>query len=407
MNMLQHQLPKSEKRTSWLLFLLGLGTMTQINIGGYTAISEFFLVLLMPISLMRNWIYFRRDGCEGFLWLLILWAVGQFCTDLYVRNSIPAMIRGQIPPIGILAALVTIYPLVRRSPYSFRSFLFGVALSGIVSIFIFQPGSIVGSVGVASGQQTGVEATVGYKLFWFSKVGEWLTLPIAGWYLTFPHWLSVFIAAFLSVFALATGGRSAFLVSAFTAFLLFIGKKTQRKMMWIKKNWFLLLIAMAAMGPVLKFAYKQAATSGWMGEEEYQKYEKQAKGKSTLQTLMSGRVDFFIALEAIKDHPIIGHGSYAMDTHGYIVDFLHKYGEPKEADAVEELRNALGAGVIPSHSHIMTYWLWGGLRECCRGFIFWCCWREPSVNECMYFLRSMAILLCLFLGCSGRSCFRR
>ena len=86
---------------------------------------------------------------------------------------------------------------------------------------------------------------------------------------------------------------------------------------------------------------------------------------------MSGRKEFFIAISAIVDHPLIGFGPRAEDRNGYAERFLRKYGG-REALAVYAYyqRQYAAMGLrpqIPTHSHIMSAWLWCGLP----GMLFW------------------------------------
>lgn len=353
--------PAERSAARWL-FLIGLGSSTQINIGGYTAISELLLVLYMPIAMAKNWGLFRRDRCTAILWLLIIWGLGQLATDLSIGNYFAFMIRGLIPPVGIFAALITVYPLLKRNPDGLKWILLGTAISGVVSIFVFQHGSDIDTAEVRSGAMSVSEAVMGYKLFWVGKLNEWLALPVKGWYMHMPHGGNVVIAAFLAVFGLASGGRSAFLVCMVSTLLLMFGGKSSRKMRWLKKSWPILVGLLIVLIPIVKFTYQFAASSGWMGEEELAKYEEQSKGKSGLETLMAGRAEFFIALSAIKDKPLFGHGSHALDTAGYKLNFFIKYGADEETlKRIQGVEKISGVRTIPAHSHIAEFWMWAGI----------------------------------------------
>lgn len=352
---------REERKISKILFLIGLFTSTYINIGGYTSISELVLVMMMPIMLVKNFRFFVNDQCATIVWLLILWMVGVVVSDIYNHNSFPFFVRGFIPPLGMLSALIVIYPLLRKHPEGLRWILMGVALSNIISIFAFQSGAVQGSSEVLSGSVSASDAVIGYKLFWVGKLNEWLSLPIKGWYMSMPHGLNVAIAIFLSIFGLASGGRSAFMYGFVTVLFLFLGGKSRTHMTWLKKCWPIVLVAFLLLFPVIKFVYKEAATRGLMGDEEQDKYELQAKGHSALETLIAGRGEFFIALSAIKDKPLIGHGSHALDTKGYIIDHVSKYGMSKDLENAIRLEQIRGIRTIPAHSHIAEYWMWAGI----------------------------------------------
>lgn len=352
----------AERSASFWLFMIGLGSMTQINIGGYTAISEFFLVLLFPIALIKNYRLFAKDHCKTMVNLLLLWMVGTCLTDYVTGNYFMFFIRGFIVPLGTLAALVTIYPLLRRNPDALKWFLIGAAISGVVCIFVFQPGTTLDTNAVQSGAMSASEMRMSYKLFWVAQLNTWLGLPVEGWYMTFPTAAAVVIGLFLSVFSLVTGGRSAFMVLFFTTVLIALCGHSQKRLQGMGRNALLMVACLALLAPVVKGVYKVAATKGWMGDKEFDKYEAQAKGATILETLMKGRMEFFISLIAALDKPFLGHGSHARDTKGYVMDYLVKYGADYDAiKRLEMTERMYGVRLIPAHSHITCYWLWAGI----------------------------------------------
>lgn len=352
----------AERSASRWLFLIGLGSQTQINVGGYTAISEFFLVICLPIAILRNYSIFKKDRCSTMLWLLILWMIGVCVTDIATNNFFAAFIRGFIAPLGILASLVVIYPLLKRNRDGLKWFLLGVAISSVVSIYIFQAGSIVGASDVLSGNMSASEARVGYKLFWVEQMSTWLGLPVKGWYLNFPIAGSVAICFFVSAYSLLTGGRSAFIMSFLSSLLLLFCGHSRSKMKGLAKHGVIVIVGLLILTPLIRLVYKEAAISGFMEEGEFDKYEKQAKGKTVIEILMSGRGEFFIAMSAILDKPILGHGSYARDDKGYTLNYFIEHGADYETiNRIQAYESLIGARTIPAHSHIACFWMWAGI----------------------------------------------
>ena len=352
----------AERSASFWLFLIGLGTTTQISVGGYTAISEFFIVALLPITLVRNWRVFAQDRCMTILYLLLLWIGGVCLTDFLVDNYFWAFIRGLIPAVGTFAALITIYPLLKRNPDALKWFLLGLAISGVVSIFVFQPGTTLGSHNVRSGAMSASEARMSYKLFWVNQLNTWLGLPIEGWYMALPNCISVIIGVFLAMFSLVTGGRSAFLVSFLSTVIIFLCGHSRERMRAIGRHTMFIIVGLALLAPIVKLIYKEAATRGIMGDYEADRYEEQAKGASIIETLMRGRGEVFIAVLAALDKPFLGHGSMARDTKGYVLNYVVKYGNDYETiKQVMDNERAYGVRLIPAHSHIICYWMWAGI----------------------------------------------
>ena len=105
--------------------------------------------------------------------------------------------------------------------------------------------------------------------------------------------------------------------------------------------------------------YGYAAESGALGAEAQAKYEMQASRK--LGLLFGGRTEVVVALYAIADSPLIGHGSWARDRE-YASLLLELQGYGPIARQI-----ALGSAVIPSHSYIFGAWMQAGLM----GTVFW------------------------------------
>lgn len=362
---------KNRSSAFWL-FMLGMFSLTQVNIGGYLAISEILCLLIGPIMFFRDISVFKRDGIMPVFWLLFLWLCGAVFVDLKVHSSLPAMLRGIAVPIVIIVNLASMYKPLRNDPMNIKWFAIGSFISSIVSVFVFQAGS---DVGAAENQGlSAMEATLGYKLFWQTRISTLLSLPMTCWYLSFPFGLLILLKLASTGFALFSGGRSAFATSAVAFGLLFIGRQNPQKMKSIRKHLMLLVLIFVPLLLLIKAGYGYAARNDWLGYEEEAKYYLQSQGGKggVLSMLMSGRSEFFIGLIAALDKPIIGHGSHALDTGGYRERFLAKYGNMEDLYKYEmALRRAAAEGVtsphIPAHSHIITFWMWHGIFA----LIFW------------------------------------
>ena len=214
-----------------------------------------------------------------------------------------------------------------------------------------------------------VEETVDYKLYWIGFVDESLLLPVRGWFLSTPSVYSLIAVGGAAMFSLLQGARSAFLSYVISFVLIFFGTRARNGIEFVKRHFGLLCLVIICMMAMAKSGYKYAASNGLLGESEEKKYEEQTKaGDSPLQMIISGRVVFFVGAYAALEHPIVGRGSWAMDYDGIYIDFLRKYGVQEDYErAIEVQRRHTFIGKIPSHSHIVTYWLWHGIF----GLIFW------------------------------------
>lgn len=348
-------------REDVLCFFVGLWGLTQIHIGGYLGISELIMAMIAPFSLARNFQMFVRDKMMRIISLSLLWAFGAVLSDMVLDNPLPLILKGVAPSLVVFSTIVVVYPLLRRSPESLKWLVFGLAISGVVCIFIFRPGAGGGSDG-------SVEGMMSYKLFYVNQLSTWLGLPIRGWYLSIPTWFSVASAVFIGMFALASGGRSDFLIAIISAVLICLGRKRADTMQWIRKHFIYFVLVCLASLAIIRTVYFVAAQSGFMTEADRTKIEHQTsdKDRGILRILMSGRAEFFIALFAALDRPILGHGTYALDTAGYRHEFISRYGNDEDVQRMI-LLNETAVGQIPSHSHILGEWMNHGIF----GGLFW------------------------------------
>lgn len=113
--------------------------------------------------------------------------------------------------------------------------------------------------------------------------------------------------------------------------------------------------------------YGYTARHGLLGGQVLQKYETE---QSSLG-ILSGRPEIIVAARAIRDSPIIGHGSWAKDPK-YVADLqaeLHKAGYrgstvPRSPD------------LIPTHSHLFGAWVEAGIL----GALFWLWMLALAIN---------------------------
>lgn len=351
----------------WLL-LIGIFATTRINIGGKLGISEFCMFLVAPFVFFQNQAIFRREKVTGYLLLAFLWLAGAVFSDLYNHTYYIMALKGIASPLMVIVNSIVLYILLRKNPQNIRYFLLGIAISSVISIFIFQKTTDEDYVMVGSAYNA-VTGALHYKLFWGNQVLGWLGALLAGWYLAIPKMMSLLLALAIFFTYAAAGGRSAAMVYLLTAILIFIGGKKATSMSNVRKHFVILLAILVSVAIAFKATYKYAAELGLMSESEERKYERQTSGGKGgfLAMLMSGRSEIFIAATAALDKPLIGHGSHAIDNNNYVADFFMKYGS--DIDKKLYYQSALdNIHRIPFHTQIVTFWMWHGIF----GLLFWC-----------------------------------
>lgn len=361
----------NDKRICWYMFFLGLFIRTQIHLIGYIGLSELVVAVSAPFVYARHSSAMKRDGMSAILSLAVMAIVGCVLSSLINGSSFSQFIRGFAQTYMTWAALVVGYHLLSGNIMSYKWFILGGFLSGILSIYFMQGAAVTagGAYGVTG--DAAVEMVKGSVLFWKNRILPVMNLPISMFYLQCPYPYSVIapmIYAFLGMYMSSGSGRGTFVVVMVSSALLAIGGKTPRRLSKLRKYlWFYMILGMVFLSG-LKTVYSWAASTGRLGEHAERKYKDQTqKGTDALSMLISGRVDFFVGLYACLQKPIAGYGPWPIDKEGYRARFLLKYGTDEEVKNAIEFASVYSMKGIPAHSHLVGYWLEYGVL----GLPFW------------------------------------
>lgn len=408
------QKPSGKCAFSLPLFLLGLFSETQIQVIGSIGIAELAMFVLGPFFLIKDWPQLRQKKFTLFLWLLILMFFSGMFSNWYNHTPFAAAIRGLATPYSFLMGIATFHHFLKGDIKKTRWFFIGVALSVIVSIFVFQRASVRFEGGYELSAAEAMERKMNYSLFWLQQISSALVMPINAFYLEVPKAYPVCVVAFLLYYGFVkSNNRSSLFIFSISLFLLIVGGKQSRAMQFVKKNFAALVITALMLAPVGNVVYKRAAESGFLGEKAKVKYEKQVgQDAGVLRTIMGGRSDFFIGLTACLDKPITGHGAWAQDTQGYVVNFYAKHGAAARDIEWLQSEEERGRIRIPGHSWLIVSWLWYGI-----GGLLWalyvgklilgtlknCLGVIPHLYGYFAFLLPMHLLNWLFSPLGGRT----
>lgn len=363
--------------SSILLFLVGLGSITQFHFVGSIGLSELPIFLLAPIVFLLDFKQLKKDGFLPFVGLSILACVG--CLISSIINETPGIIfiKGLANPYSIFAVTVILHRLLRNNFNGLKFFLIGVFLSSIISIFIFQQETFTVHHGEINTGDVATEMVMSYPLFWSAKIKQLLSLPSCTHYLPMPLSYSAgacLVSAFVYLFYSGSSGRAAALATFASTVLILVFKKSRRQMQKMGRHVILLGFAVLLALMAFKFGYSFAASSGLLGYDVQQKYFSQTRmGSGALQMLMSGRMEFFCAVLACLDHPIVGFGPRGEDTEGYVERYLQKYGAPEDYVSYVNynyrvaMENGYVYKSIPAHSYIGMFWVYYGIF----GLVIW------------------------------------
>ncbi|MBE6381542.1 MAG: hypothetical protein E7049_00830 [Lentisphaerae bacterium] len=345
--------------------------MTKIYFLGTISLSELGAFLIAPIVFILNYKKIRDDGFLPFIWMVAIVMVSMFISSWYNSTAFPYVVKSFAVLYSIFAHIVVFHKLLRDNYSAHGWYLLGVAISSVISIFYFNPTAMVSESGMSYIGEVEAEDIVAGPLFWVSKIVPWFTLPISAIYLKMPLLYSIMMPLIATAVMVSTSvsGRSASLSILLACALICLGRKSRHSMSAIGRHFVKLMILLVLVVVAGATAYKYTAAHGFLGEDARLKYEGQTRHSSSiLSLLMSGRKEFFAAIPAVVDKPIVGHGPFARDTEGYWERFLSTYGDIEDLQGYYfMLKNNLGIPIIPTHSHIMGFWVFYGIG----GLLFW------------------------------------
>ena len=368
---------KPHKNLTFVLFLLGLFSMTQIRIIGAIGIAEIPIYILAPYLFLVDYQSLKNDGFLPIIWLALLTCVCACISSCINHTYIAEAIKGFATPYSIFAVMVVLHRLLRKDLSGYKWILLGAAFSQILNIFIFQQSAEMsafseGATGFEAGRRIAETSTI----FWTSRIRPFIDAFVGGWYTQMPLPISILLIACFAIFSAVstTSGRSMAAVTIIGLGLLFIGGKSRRRMLFFKRQFYFFVILSILGIVVLSEGYRLSALNGLLGEKAKMKYESQMQErKGVIGILKGGRGEVFIGLTACLDKPFFGHGPWPIDDNDYIKRYVEKYGTPTEWEGFFNHERYLASigyrryHMIPAHSHLIAFWLYYGII----GLVFW------------------------------------
>jgi len=341
---------RDASRFSWLdaaAFLAPTLMCVEVKIVGRLFGSDIFLVAILPLLLRSRWRLLTARLPMTVLRLELLWLAGQVATDLWRGTPFEDFARGWSLIAFGLFHFATLYMLLYGSRQRIVEFAIGLAVGGILAFFL-DPNVFAAA----------------YP--WEFGVGYPITILIVVAAAAIFDGGSVFASAATLLFATALnlylGARSLGGVCFMASVFLMMQRESarlSRTSRWVTIA--LGIAGLAAVGGTFKI-YDFAASAGLLGFHAQEKYDIESAGE--FGVLVGGRGQIFSSALAIRDAPILGHGSWALDTdyalqsHMIMRDLGYR---PLDRDP------QAATGVISSHSYLFGAWVDAGIA----GAIFW------------------------------------
>lgn len=337
------------------ILLVGVFSSFYINFIGQLYITEVILILLFPFQWMRNWNVLLKGKLTGRILLFgSLWFVSQVFTDLIRSTPTNDMLRGWAGILVLLVTFSSLYLLIKRSIRRIQIFLLGYTIGVLASLYIQPPYYFAGEPWKFG---FGYPTTLLVLLFILQTTGKKFS--------DLKKWVLPLLA--LGGLSIYLNARSLGAMIILTALILWLrntnfGKEilTRVRPQSIVAGG--LILGLTIWGLISVYAF--AAQKGYLGEEARQKYTWQYSGQFGL--LLGGRSEILASAVAIRDSPIIGHGSWARDsTYRVFLYRLIDFGYQLPQEELDRYVNE--SDLIPAHSHIFQAWVWAGIL----GAVFW------------------------------------
>jgi O-antigen ligase len=327
------------------IFILGAAGVFSFNIVGALPGGEILLFPVLPLLLLSRG---RRAFSPQYLWFYILvagWLLGTLIADTYLGspavNRMKGIARVVFFALDFMALAILLNNRVRR--------MVVFALS-IVTVMLSYVLLFRGQFAL-QWKFGGASATIMLSL-----------LAASHFYARRKHPVWIGISLVLAGLNLVYAFRSQMVIVLLsTALILPIfserealqNDRSRRTLKTFKL--IALLIAAGASIYLANQAFKIGSERGLFDEEVAGKFQAQSNGK--LGVLFGGRPETLVAIQAIRDSPLLGHGSFATDRHYLELrqDLQYEYGY-SESDEPEEI-----GAPIPTHSHLTMAWVESGI----------------------------------------------
>lgn len=354
-----------DTRWKWRSFLTGLGSQLFVRLIGYLAFTELFFLITLPLRIQSvSAAILRTPYTTAFTVLWLLNILAAIFANLLNGSPFDILARGVSRPVFIGLDVICLLSLWLRRPNGIEYFMLGYPISLIASRFVFKSGAEEW-LGSNTLDFTDWKSNTSYIV-----VG--LLYPVVARYYRRSPLLIAAVTAATAVLFMLMGSRAFSLTQFLAAVLMvvFSGKTNtaaqgfrvilrKRRSMLLKIVVGCLIATATAYGAGQ--AYKAMTRAGYLGDKELRKLEDQEGAAGGV--LVGGRFGFLVGLWAACHKPLLGHGSWPLDTYGYtqqVVDYF----QINTQDAKLMTKKLYW---IPSHSAIVGGWVEHGFLE----LLFW------------------------------------
>ncbi|TMV10340.1 hypothetical protein FGK63_04580 [Ruegeria sediminis] len=317
--------------TGLLAFAAGALSTTTINLVGNLYLSEIIALVAVVIANSRTTLHWNSHQTVIISGLILI-LLGLVISDTINSTAPNDMLRGWANPLFAIIGILFLTDLFTRNERAILLWLGGSALAHVFVIDQYQLSEVLAG-------------SNGFK----ARVAPILIPAI----LIF----SPFMARFgkdANLFLFTVVGLTFVLLGARSSGLFFMATAAVLSMMRLKRGGHRYVFAgvLLALGYVLYLVYVDYILKSGQISNSLDQFSRSANPYNPFELIRQGRSEFFVALTAIRDAPLFGHGSWAQDTAGTYSELLA---------LIKGRTNVYYSSIIVSHSVLLTTWMWGGI----------------------------------------------
>jgi hypothetical protein len=334
------------------LVILSSLAVFNFNLVGSLPGCELGVLFMLPFLLLRHGARAFKREYLWFYMLLALWLFGTVFGDLYLGSTMTNRVKGVARVIFLGLDFMTLAILINGKTRGKIAFTLG-----------FVP--VMLNIGFAFRQD--------FLVAWKFGLGYAITLLAmlvsCRFYAEKRYGVSVSIGLGMAALNLILAARSQTAIDLISLVLILpvLGRNGAAMGVPNKRPEAFRIVLTMTLACGAAYAANQAikfgANHGFFDESTQDKFQTQEAGR--LGVLVGGRPETLVAIQAIRDSPIIGHGSFAVDRKYNVLlrDIEYENGYSFADDAPED------AGGIPAHSHLTQSWVESGVF----GGLLWIC----------------------------------
>ena len=324
------------------LFLYGLAFLIRINLIGLISVSEICALSYFPFSIIKR--FFRTIPVLKKIAITYLVLLLSFVLSDIVNGSDPAdYLRGWAIMIFSFISFWFILSQIRENVRYFVFLLAGTFFTYFIwggegsdiNLLLMEENTNYFKVRIMGFANPAV-ILISYCLC--IRKHKLLAL------------LTLFVYALICIVLDARSNSLVFFIALALLWFKFYRIKINRSFILIWLFFFMVISYMA-----YYYYVEQVLHHDFGGSNAQTQLSRATNPYNPFELLYQGRSDVFIVIEVIKDRPVLGYGSWSkiskeLEMKLYINQFWREYA----ARGSEK-------GYIPSHSVLLTAWLWGGI----------------------------------------------